>query len=173
MSNTPLSMIRRLPVLSFRNELRGPFEDIFDNFFDKFIREFDTVQPLNTRRGYPKVDIYQEDNDLVFKAAVPGMKRDQLSIELEDGVLTIKGESQCLLKPIEDEEDEKYVLCTPYVRELKHSSFLRRFTIPSELDLSDIDKADAKLEDGILTIRFVDAYTEEDTKPKTKDIPIK
>lgn len=172
MSKLPFAKIRRMPPLSTRDEFRGPLEDLFDSFFDKFFSDFHGIQPLNTRRGYPKVDVYREDKDLVFEAAVPGMKKDQLFIELDEGVLSIKGESQ-IKKGIELKEGEWGVLQPPYIKELKRSSFLRRFTLPSDLSINGIENAEAELEDGILVIRFKDAYSEEEMKPKVTDIPIK
>jgi HSP20 family protein len=140
---------------------------------DKFVGDYSGLQSLKTKRGYPKVDVYRQDDDLVFEAAVPGMKKEDLSIELEENILTIRGESQAKLVELSEEDKDKKVLHAPYIKELKRSSFVRRFTLPVYLDVGNMDKVDATLEDGILYLTFKDAYVKETLKTNVTDIPIK
>lgn len=169
MSKKPLCKISGVPLS--REEFKGPFDSLFDEVFDRAFGDFHGLQSLNTKRTYPKVDVYREDADLVFEAAVPGMKKEDLSIEFEDSILTIRGETQTKLEELP--ENPKMVLCSLYIKELKKSSFMRRFTLPSDLFIDSIEGAEAKLEDGILTIRFTDAYSKTEVETKVKDIPIK
>lgn len=138
------------------DEFRGPFDDLFREFASSFMNDygfdgFGLIKPLENKRTYPKVEVYREGNDLVFNAAVPGMKKDQLSVEIDDGVLSIKGES--INKQEEDKTKNGRV---SYISELKKSSFVRRFVLPDYVpkDYGDGD-IKASLQDGILEIRLV------------------
>ena len=154
-----------------RNEFQGPFEDVFSQLIESFFNEFSTVQTFESRRSYPKVDIFRMGNDLVFEAAVPGMKREWLEVNVEDGVLTIKGESQTKLEP--SSEGDRNILGYCLMRELKRSSFIRRFTLPKELSIVNLDAAGARLEDGVLEVRFINVYEKEKEQPKLRTINIK
>jgi len=174
MSLTPLfrtrSSVDGKSLVPLRDEFFGPFDDLFNDFANSFFGGSSPVQPLLTKRAYPKVDVFRENADLVFHAAVPGMKREQLSVTLEDGVLSISGESQTSRQDNEEccSEDR----CS-YIKELKRSSFVRRFTLPPQLPITSIGAAEAKLEDGVLEIRFADVYNEVTEEPKATEIPIK
>lgn len=100
----------------------------------------------------PAIDAYQTENEVVVKAAAPGLKADDISIDLTRDTLTIKGES----KAQEEVKKEDY-LC----REMRYGSFSRSITLPSGLQT---DKAEATLENGTLTLAIPKA---EETKPKT------
>lgn len=158
-----------LPLL--RDEFKGPFDDVFNQVFNSFFNDYNCVQSFTTKRAYPKVDVFRIDKDLVFEAAVPGMTRDQLSVEVEDGVLTIQGESQLKIEPTQEEGE--YVLGMSILKELKKSSFIRRFTLPPELHIDNLDATEAKLENGILEVRFVGVYDKEEPEPKAHTIDIK
>jgi len=100
----------------------------------------------------PAIDAYQTENEVVVKAAAPGLKADDISIDITRDTLTIKGEC----KTQEEVKKEDY-LC----REMRYGSFSRSITLPSGLQT---DKAEATLEDGTLTLTIPKA---EETKPKT------
>jgi len=100
----------------------------------------------------PAIDAYQTENEVVVKAAVPGLKADNISIDITRDTLTIKGECRAQ----EEVEKEDY-LC----REMRYGSFSRSITLPSGLQT---DKAEATLENGTLTLSIPKA---EETKPKT------
>jgi HSP20 family protein len=89
----------------------------------------------------PPVDVEETADHIVLSAELPGMKRDQMDIELEDGVLTIQGEKKEAAK---DEGTQGLLY------ERRWGSFTRRFTLPRAVDASSIT---ASYEDGILTIR--------------------
>jgi HSP20 family protein len=99
----------------------------------------------------PAVDVYQTENELVVKAAAPGLKADDIKIDITRDTLTIQGES----KAQEEVKREDY-LC----REMRYGSFSRSITLPSGLQT---DKAEASLEDGTLTLTIPKA---EETKSK-------
>jgi HSP20 family protein len=165
MSNKPLARLDDWMFPVIRDEFKGPFDDLFNNMMNRFFGDFGSIRPLDTRRTYPKVDIYKDENDLVFEAAVPGMKKEHLTVDVNDGVLTIKGDT------CSDSEESK---CSQYIKELKKSSFVRRFILPDNIQIEDMSKTEASLEDGILKVIFKDVYKEEvKPEPKITNIPIK
>ncbi|HUG39751.1 MAG TPA: Hsp20/alpha crystallin family protein [Longimicrobiales bacterium] len=89
----------------------------------------------------PAVDVEETPDELVFRAELPGMNRDDVEVELEDGVLTIQGEKKFAKK----EENAEGLLY-----ERRWGTFNRRFTLPRAVAA---DRITADLEHGILTIR--------------------
>jgi HSP20 family protein len=103
------------------------------------------VLPLNIR---------EEQDAYVLSALVPGLKADDLNIQILEDVVTIEGTY------IGDENE--YML-----QELPHGEFSRSLRLPVELDAT---KAEAKIEDGLLTLRVPKA---ESARPKTIKVNIK
>ena len=96
----------------------------------------------------PRADICETEDSVVVQLALPGVKPDQVDIEYEKGMLSIKGE-----RPF-DEKGKYYRVETPF------GPFERYFEIPRTLDSS---KGTATYQDGILTLTFPKA---EEAKPK-------
>ncbi len=88
------------------------------------------------------VDIYEKENELVVRAAVPGVGPDDLDITVTGDVLTIKGE----LSAQDEVAEERY-----HRREFRYGSFCRSVRLPIEVD---VNKVDATFKDGILTMAF-------------------
>lgn len=88
----------------------------------------------------PTTDVYTKDNQLTVEAHLPNFEQDDINIQVEEGALIISAERH------EKEEDKgkKYV-----VRE-SSSSFYRRIALPKR---ADADKIDARLEDGVLSVK--------------------
>ena len=93
------------------------------------------------------VDVRDEDEAYVLTAFVPGLTADQLNIQILDDALSIEGEYK--------HEESEYVLS-----ELPAGAFRRTLRLPSELDA---DKAEAKIDNGVLTLRLPKA---ESARPK-------
>ena len=100
----------------------------------------------------PAVDMYQTDDEVTVKAALPGLKSEDVQISITGDVLTLKGEVKH-----EEENKEK----TYHIREQRWESFERQIPLPTDVQA---DQAEAKFEDGILTIRLPKA---EEVRPKT------
>jgi HSP20 family protein len=94
------------------------------------------------------VDVREENDAYILNALVPGLKADDLNIQVLDDVVSITGEYQA---------DETNFL----MHELPHGSFRRSLRLPVSLDAS---KAEAKITDGVLTLRLVKA---ESARPHT------
>jgi HSP20 family protein len=99
----------------------------------------------------PVVDLYEKDDNFVIKAELPGVGKDDIGIDLKDGVLTLSGERS------DDSEvkEDKY-----YRRERTYGKFQRSFTLPADVDA---DKIKAEFKDGVLV---VEVPKPEKSKPK-------
>ena len=132
--------------------LRDAMDRLFDDAF---------TRPLRLNDGQfsvPAVDMYQTDNDVVVKAAIPGVKADEVQINVTGEVLTIKGETK-----EKDEVKEKAY----HMREQRWGMFERTIALPTDVIA---DKAKAEFENGILTITLPKA---EEVRPKTITIKTK
>ena len=97
------------------------------------------------------VDIREDENHFYVDAEVPGMKKDEIEVTLEAGVLTIAGEKKSEI----DREKSDY-----HIRERRYGKFSRSFTLPSAVDEN---KVNAALKDGVLTITL---DKREEVKPR-------
>lgn len=135
-----------------------PFGDLFSRnrqisrFFDE---AFGDTGNETLPTWHPAADIYETKEDYVFKLEIPGLKKDDINIELKDHTLSIKGEKK------EEKEVEKDV----YHRIESYSgTFSRNFVLPQDIDAK---KVNASMKDGVLVLRVAKA---EEQKPKS--IPI-
>lgn len=105
-----------------------------------------------SRAWVPPVDIYETDaHEVVLKAELPDMKREDINVTFENGVLTLRGERKF----------EQEVKKDNYQRiERRHGAFSRSFTLPNTVDAGKIS---ASYKDGVLTIRLPQR---EEAKPK-------
>lgn len=120
-------------------------------FEDAFPRARDREEDLNLGTWRPAVDIYEEETGVVLKAELPGVKKEDVSVEVKDNVLTIKGE-----RKVDSEVKEKNY----YRRERTHGSFSRSFNLQYAVNP---DKIKARFKDGVLEIE-VPKPEEEKTK---------
>lgn len=95
---------------------------------------------LNTR-FIPAVDIYQEGDSLVVKTPLAGVDPKDVQVNVQNGVLTIKGEDKT-----EHEVEEKNY----YRKEIRNGSFYRQITLPVAVDEN---KVEAEFEDGLLLVK--------------------
>jgi HSP20 family protein len=115
-----------------------PF-DIFSRFGDFFERE-PFLSPAVRGEWLPAVDIKETGDGYTFHMDVPGMKPEDLDVELHEGVLTIRG----------SREEEKREEDKGYVRtERRQGSFTRQFRVPTSVQA---DSLSAAVKDGVLTI---------------------
>jgi HSP20 family protein len=132
--------------------LREAMDRLFDDAF---------TRPINLRDGgwtSPAVDMYQTDDEVVVRAALPGFKADEVQINVTGDVLTLRGETKH-----EEEKKER----AWHIREHRWGSFERSIALPTEVTA---DKAVADFENGILTITLPKA---EEVKPKTITVKAK
>ena len=147
------------PVID-RDSFLTPFDKMFDQIINTQFPEIEKQIGIKPFSGtaYPKVNVYEYDDKIGIVAEIPGLKKDQLNIEVEDGVLTISGDKHGIT-----EEDGAKILR----RELKSSSFKRSFQLG---ELLNGEKVKANFNDGILSISIPKTEPE---KPKKTFIKIK
>ncbi len=133
---------------------RDPFRDLISlrEAMDQLFEE-SMVRP-GTAALAPRaltVDMYETDETVVVKTAIPGVDPEDIDISMTGDTLVIKGE----IKAEEEVEEEDYVC-----RERRYGAFSRALTVPVSIN---VNEAEAEFEDGILTLTLPKA---EELKPK-------
>lgn len=130
---------------------------------DRMLEDFSTgwaVPALSNgdsgRYLLPRVDIVETDNGIEMAAELPGIDENDIDLEIEDGVLSLKAES----KFEREEKDEKRHY---HLVERSHGNFMRRFTLPFEVDEG---KVEARFDKGVLNVFVPRAANAQ--KPKRK-----
>lgn len=145
---------------------RGAGVDLFEDLEDlqrEMNRLFDVNFPHLGKKGNggswaPAVDVMDEKDHIRVKAELPGMKKEEIEISLDNNILTIKGEKK----------EEKEVKEKDYIRsERYYGAFHRAFTLPAGVDAQ---KVNAVYKDGILEITLP---KREEAKAKQLKVDIK
>jgi len=106
----------------------------------------------------PPVDIFQTgDHELVLKAELPDMTRDDIDITVENFVLTIKGEK----KAVSEVKDDQY-----HHIERRYGTFSRSFSLPQTVDSNRVS---AEYKNGVLTVRLP---LREEARPRTIKVDV-
>jgi HSP20 family protein len=105
----------------------------------------------------PSVDIIEDDKEWLVKADLPEVKKEDVKVTVENGVLTITGER----KLEKEEKNKKY-----HRIERSYGNFLRSFTLPDGADSSNVD---AEFKDGVLKVRLLKS---EKAKPKAVEVKV-
>jgi len=133
-----MQLVRFNPTRNIVN-FRGSMDDVFDDFFGSLFRGERTD---STRVENPRVDIFEEADHIVMTAELPGVEKDNIAIDVNGRVLTVKGERS---SDNEVKEDNYYR------RERSYGRFERSFTLPAE---TDSEKIKAEYRDGVLTLNI-------------------
>lgn len=105
----------------------------------------------------PSVDVSETEGDYQIKAEIPDVKKEDVKVTVEDGVLTIQGER----KQEKEEKGRRY-----HRVERSYGSFVRSFTLP---DLVDEAHVKAEFKDGVLTLHLPKS---EKAKPKAIEVKV-
>ena len=149
----PLSMLRRLDTLGKEGDL---FSSMLDDLF-----HFHGLSPLSgipNPNFSPSLDFVDKGDKYLVSVEVPGMNKEDVEVEIDDGVLVIKGEKKTEKK---EEGDESYVC------ERCYGSFRREIRLPTN---TNTDAIDAGYCQGVLTI---DLPKIQQPEKETKKINIK
>jgi HSP20 family protein len=134
---------RALPqkVIS-RKEFLTPFDELFNSLLNNSFPSLHNDLGTNffSQGSYPKCNVVNFDDKVEIEAAIPGLTRNDITVEVSDGVLVIKGESN----QREDISDAQYVK-----REVKRSAFARSFTLDENLNQDEIT---AVFDNGMLIL---------------------
>lgn len=162
-----------VPVKSEGQRLRrwDPLE-LFEEMQEEMARLWGETGPLAARRltwplrrfspapmaWMPRMDVYEKDNTLVVKAELPGVKKEDIEVAVDNGDLVIRGERQAE----QEVKEENY-----YRMERTSGSFYRRLPLPYEVKP---DQIEASFNDGVLEVRMPRPSQE---KPQPQKVAIK
>ena len=147
---TNMELVRFEPFAGFGN-LRSVFNGLFDENLGR-----SSTQP-SVSKWYPAVDVLESKDSYLIRAELPGMKREDIKVEVKDGTLVLSGERKSE-KPAEGVE-YRHV-------ERVAAKFWRSFSLP---ETAKPDGIEATYKDGILEIRVPKA---EEAKPRQIEISV-
>jgi HSP20 family protein len=139
------------------NELMSLRQAMDKLFEDSFVRPSRALAALG-EATVPALDVFQTPHEVVVKATLPGVKPEDVSIDITGETLTIRGETRAE----EQIKKEDYLY-----QERRYGSFSRSVVLPGGLKT---DKAEATMEDGVLTLAIPKA---EEVKPKAIKVKAK
>ena len=139
-----------------RDEFITPFDRVFDELMNKTFPTFKEDVGVSFNQGaYPKVNVYEYDDKIGIVAEIPGLDKSNVSVDVEEQVLTISGDKHGF--------DDSGAKCI--TRELKQSAFTRSFNLGEYLDGT---KVSAKFKDGMLSISIPKKEPEQPKKHSVK-----
>lgn len=154
---------KSIPVsVHHRNHPFVGFKQDFDNIFNEFNQWLSTTQlPLNQFENLnisPSIDIVDTKDSFKVEAEMLGMGEEDVKVEVNDNILTIRGEKSVSKK----NDTEGYVL-----REISYGNYERSITLPDSVDTS---KPEASFKKGMLWVSFPKKANGQGSK---KEIPVK
>ncbi len=132
-----------------------PFRDLSRFFGDVYLRDEELTSSGN---WVPPVDIYEtEGHDLVIKAELPDVNREDVEVTVEHNTLTLRG-TKTLPTDVKEEQFRRV--------ERRYGAFARSFTLPNTVDAS---KVSAEYKNGILTVKLP---FREEARPRTINVEV-
>jgi len=116
-----------------------PFHELAE-LRTRFDRMFDELTNGREREWTPAIDVVRDDGHLVVRADIPGIKPEEVKIEVEDDILTVSGEHE----EHKEQKDKHYVR-----RERRYGSFSRSMALPPGVEAKSIK---AKTHDGVVEV---------------------
>ena len=138
------------------DHLHDSIRRMFDNPFTVATEPLPFAQPIG---WFPAVEISESENELLMTAELPGLDRQDVKIDLEGNMLTLRGEKREV--KIEDGKEKEY-----HVEERMYGAFQRSFTLPLTVD---VEKITADFEKGVLTVHLPKSRT---ATPRGREITI-
>jgi HSP20 family protein len=133
-------------------------EDVSDRLNRFFNRpDKNTEQSLVVADWAPTVDIQETDKEYLVKAELPEVKKEDVKVALEDGLLTLRGER----RQVKEDKNTKF-----HRIERSYGTFVRSFSVPADVDEA---KVVAEFKDGVLNVHLNKSQA---AKPKTVDIKV-
>lgn len=136
-----------------------PRHSLFDTWFDRDFPTFRLLPETRQEQGLPAVDIKETDKGFTLKADFPGVRKEDISVTVDNSVLTLGAEYKD-----EKEEREKGKVIR---QERRYGKYTRSFSLGSGIDEKGIT---AQYEDGVLTLDIPKAAPEQ---PKAHSIAVK
>ena len=138
---------------TWKNGTYSPFSSLINEFFSSPV-----ASPRGSRTLSPRTDVAEHPEHFEITIDLPGMKKDEISIVIDDGVLTVSGERKIERKV----EDDRYSRM-----ERSHGSFQRSFRLPDNVET---DSVKAEYEEGVLTLEVKKL---EEALPKKIEVKVK
>lgn len=133
-----LNLVRFNPMREMND-----FQRQIDRFFNPpFFNAGVLADGVRGERWYPSVDMFDNEDALIIKAELPGLSKDDIDVNIENGKLTLSGERKSENEVTEDQY---------YRRERSCGKFVRTFALPADVDP---DKIAAEFKDGVLKIEI-------------------
>ena len=129
----------------------------YPRMFDNLLQDFVVGDFTSAVKSFPAIDVAEHENEFVLLAEMPGVKKEDLKLTVENNALTLSG----MRKPYEIPQDARVLLNEVRVRE-----FSRSIEFPSDVE---VDKIAAVYRDGILTVTLPKA---EEAKPKQIEVKV-
>lgn len=139
-----------------RDEFLTPVDSLLDRFFNEAVPAFgqDFGVEFFGNNSYPKVDVRDYDDKITIEAEIPGLAKEDVSVDLEAQVLTITGGK----REVKDDEGARYIR-----KELKRSSFKRSFKLGDNMN---VKKIQADFDNGLLLVTVPKREKDEPKKVK-------
>lgn len=135
----------------------SPFREL-DDFFERYGREFGRMRAMDENLQWrPSADIVENENEYTIKADLPEVKKEDIDIKVENGVLTLTGERK-LEQSVDGEKEHR--------RESFYGRFARSFALPDDVD---VDKINAECREGVLKVHLPKS---EAKKPKSIEVQV-
>ena len=160
-----MNLVRREPVAPvpffprFETSLFREFEEMSDRL-NKILAPrtlpYEFGEKLTVAEWAPAVDIIETDKEYLFKAELPEVKKENVNVTFQEGMLTIEGE-----RKVEKEEKSRKF----HRVERSYGNFVRSFTLPKDADETKIT---AEFKDGLLLV-----HLPKTDKPRPKSIDVK
>lgn len=125
-----------MSIIKRNNETNPFYPSILDELLNTGFSAFED------RRGVPALNVREDENELALELRVPGMNKEDIHLDYQNGILTISGERN---EEKEEKDKDKYLR-----REFSSYSFHRSFELPE--DRYDVAQAEAAYKDGILEV---------------------
>jgi HSP20 family protein len=130
----------------------------YPRMFDNLLQDFVVGDFTSAVKSFPAIDVAEHENEFVLLAEMPGVKKEDLKLTVENNALTLSG----VRKPYDIPQDARVLLNEVRVRE-----FSRSIEFPSDVE---VDKIAAELQNGLLRVVLPKA---EEAKPKQIEVKVK
>jgi HSP20 family protein len=112
----------------------------YPRMFDNLLQDFVVGDFTSAVKSFPAIDVAEHENEFVLLAEMPGVKKEDLKLTVENNALTLSG----VRKPHEIPQDARVLL-----NEVRVSEFSRSFEFPSDVE---VDKIAAEIQNGLLRV---------------------
>jgi HSP20 family protein len=148
----------RAIVRTPRQRRWGWLDDDFDQMFEGFLRPMQLTGETAGRDLVPAVEVSETDDQYVVRAEMPGVRKEDIDVNLEEGILTISAQTR---SETEEREAERVIR-----QERRFGKYLRSLRLGTDVDATRVE---AVYRDGVLELSLPKA---EQSKPKKIDVKV-